>query len=311
MVAVMTNLTVIPPGTLRKQGKNAATTGLALINEVLRGGVTHTLVNANLFCSQVQEAESRLGRLDLAHRLDLALVKALHRSWLPNIVHAVAARDLLVEITGCIPGGRRITVRPADASAMLHYLFGVMGRRRSGEAAAKLMACIDIFSPESNLLGPALGMWEEAPTHPVILAIAIKQLMAAKTFEPAESELREALGKVRERLFMLGGWAGKWLEKLDQCDATLFERDRAAWDAAYANVSVEVVRQMQERGDEGPCEDDDGNPTPPSPRWQALDDLCKAQLAAESKQRSAACKTTLPAKRMRKPRKPKGDDLDA
>jgi hypothetical protein len=49
-----------------------------------------------------------------------------------------------------------------------------MAKRRNDEAAAKLMACVDIFSPASNALGSALGLWKPAPTHPVILAVAIK-----------------------------------------------------------------------------------------------------------------------------------------
>jgi DNA-binding transcriptional regulator PaaX len=146
----------------------------------------------------------------------------------------------------------------------------------------------------------------------VILAIAIKQLMAEKTFEPAETELREALGKVKERLSMRGGGVERWLEKLYEWDARIFERDRAAWDAAYANVGSDVVRQMRERlelMDQGPCEDEDGNQIPPSPCWLAVNELCEAKqaeeaakLAAESEVREAACKTT-PAKKTRKPKR--------
>jgi hypothetical protein len=33
------------------------------------------------------------------------------------------------------------------------------------------------------VLVEALGLWKPAPTHPAILALAIKQLMAAKVYE--------------------------------------------------------------------------------------------------------------------------------
>jgi hypothetical protein len=169
--------------------------GLTLINKALDTDIVRAMVNADRFSKEVQRA-------GLVH-LEEDQIKHLHRSWLPNVAHADEAYELLSGIVGYS------TLAQADASAMLQYLFGAMGKRRNDEAAAKLMACVDIFSPASNALGPALGLWESAPAHPVILAITIKQLMAAKTFEPAEAELREALGKVKQRLSAIGGWT--WL----------------------------------------------------------------------------------------------------
>src|SRR5262245_6940306 len=263
--------------------------GLTLINKALDTDIVRAMVNADRFSKQVQDA-------GMVH-LEQDQVTRLHRSWLPNVAHADEAYELLSGIVN------HSTLTQADASAMLQYLFGAMGKRRNDEAAAKLMACVDIFSPASNALGPALGLWESAPAHPVILAITIKQLMAEKTFEPAEAELREALDKVEKRLSAIGGWTFRWRETLDGWDRSVFECDRAAWDKAYANVDSKVVlamREWSELGCEGPGEgyDDDDNPLPPSPRWQALDDLVKAKHAAEEPQ-IAACKTTV-AKRTRK-----------
>jgi hypothetical protein len=211
-------------------------------------------------------------------------VIALHRSWLPNVAHADEAYELLSGIVG------HSTLTPADASAMLQYLFGAMGKRRNDEAAAKLMACVDIFNPVSNALGPALGLWEPAPTHPVILAITIKQLMAEKTFEPAEAELREALGKVKQRLSARASWTWRWREKLDEWDRSVFECDRAAWDKAYANVVdskvVLAMREWSEMSGEGPWDEDGDMPaTPGEPRWQALDDLVKAKARIPNRSR--------------------------
>jgi hypothetical protein len=189
---------------------------------------------------------------------------------------------------------------------MLHYLFGAMGKRRNDEAAAKLLACADIFSPASNALASALGMWKPVPGHPVILAITIKQLMAEKTFEPSEAELREALGKVKQRLLAHQHYVDQWLNKVDRADEIVFAFDRVAWDAAYARIDSKVpllMREHAEFGGEGPCEDldENGNPEyPASPRWQALDDLVKAKTAIpKSNPRQAACEAK-PAKRTRK-----------
>jgi hypothetical protein len=267
---------VVQPGGVPARAKvKPAAAGLALINEVLDADLVRAMVDSDRFRREIQHEEASHMAFDHA--------VAVHRSWLPNIVRAAQSYDLLVSIV-FMP---RSEVTPADASAMLHYLFGAMGKRRNDEAAAKLLACVDIFSPMSNALGSALGLWEEVPKHPAILAIAIKQLMAAKTFEPAEAELREALQGVRQRLTVQKEWVWRWLVKLDQIDRWVFEDDRAAWDAVYARASSSVALQMHERaelGGEGPSEDldDDGKPEyPAGPRWLALNALWEAKHEAE------------------------------
>ena len=121
------------------------------------------------------------------------------------------------------------------------------------------------------------------PTHPLVLALAIKQLMAEKTFEPAESELRAALEKVEQRLTLHRSYLSGWLGRLERADEIVFTFDRPAWDRAYANVHSDVPRQMRARlFEDGPGEpNEDGNEIPPSPRWQALNDLWETKLAAE------------------------------
>jgi hypothetical protein len=129
--------------------------------------------------------------------------------------------------------------------------------------------------------------------------------MAANIYEPAESELREALGKVQQRLGILHHWTDQWLNRLDDADETVFRLDREAWAAVYADVPSAVPRAMRDRLellDEQGGLDDDGNTIPPSPRWQALADLIEAKQLEPMRQ--AACKAK-PAKRTRKP-KPKG-----
>jgi hypothetical protein len=275
----MTKVVTLSPGRALahpKAKKPTASAGLTLINEVLDVDTVQAMVDADRFARQVQEAE-------LCY-LELKDAKTLHRTWIPNVMRAVGADVVLSELTSSNP---RTELTQAEASSMLQYLFGAMGKRRNDEAAAKLLACVDIFSPASNALGPALGLWKAAPKHPAILAIAIKQLMAEKTFEPAEAELREALDKLKQQLSVRKGWLWRWQEKLDEIDARVFKDDRPAWDAVYANVSSSVLAEMAERATmagEGPSEDRDenGKPEEPgSPRWSALKALYDAKSDAE------------------------------
>jgi hypothetical protein len=285
-------VTVMPPRAVaRSKATTPASIGLALINKLLDANVGRALVDSERFTRQVQDAE-------MSH-LEFGQVKALHRMWLPNMVRAVETDIILSDMVS-----PHEPLMQADATMMLNYLFGAMGKRRNGEAQAKLMACVDIFSPVSNALGSALGLWQPVPTHPAILAIAVKQLMAQKTFEPAEAELREALGKVKQLLSARQGWLWRWIEKLDELDEEVFKGDCPAWDEAYANVSREVVLAMRERVElagDGPSEDADEE-YQPSPRWQALDDLVKAKARIpKSEPREAACAAKA-AKRARKPK---------
>jgi hypothetical protein len=280
------SLTVIQPGGVPARAKvKPAAAGLALINEVLDADVVQAMVDADRFANQILNDHTYLGEgepkemfLERGPRfLERAL--PLHRSWLPSYARAHLVSTSLSGITSSCP----CPLTQADASSMLHYLFGAMGKRRNDEAAAKLLACADIFSPTSNALGAALGLWKEVSRHPVILAITIKQLMAEKTFEPSEAELREALAKVKQRLSVHEHYVDQWLEKADRADQIVFAFDRAAWDAAYARADRETIlamREYAELGGEGPSEDldENGDPEcPPSPRWQALDDLLKAK----------------------------------
>jgi hypothetical protein len=319
------DITMIAPGgalARPKKAKPAAAAGVALINAALSLAVVQAMVNADYFRRAMQNGGdstylgSDLEPIAICGRfVDRAM--PLLREWLPDLARAVAVRKVLFGILYHPP-----ELSSADATAMLHYLFGAMGKRRGDEAAAKLIACCDVFSPTSNALGEALGLWKPVPSHPVILAIAIKQLMAAQTFEPAEAELREALAKVHERMYVTEGYVEQWLAKIDRADELAFTFDRPAWDAAYASVDCKVVAAMQARrelfGEWEGGEDEDGNVVPPSPRWQALIDLIAAKRAAEQAppdsggaefsshlktpaMREAACRAK-PAKRTRKPR---------
>ena len=325
MVTRSADVVVLSPGGLlpKKKSASPALAGLATINKLLTTELVEATVHADRFRTQMQDEGYN-------HPLDES---PMHRRWLPHVVEAVAARDLLRGLTlGTGSPLSRLKINQADASALLHYLFGAMGRRRNdGEAAAKLAACVDVFSPASNALGSALGLWKPAPTHPVILAVTIKRLMSEKTFEPSEAELREALATVNQRMKMLPFWIGEWIERLDEADRTVFKKNPPAWQAAYANVGSSVLAEMLERADvagEGPCEDEDEN-DPPSPRWKALKELYdakfvidypeQAKLEAEERAALAAEQAKPPPQRIaaackrdeaKRSKKPEGQDAE-
>jgi hypothetical protein len=133
----------------------------------------------------------------------------------------------------------------------------------------------------------------------VILALAIKQLMAAKLFEPVESELREALAKVQQKLVGRHKMLSHWCAKVERADALVYAFDRPTWDAAYANLPSDVPLAMLAIVDDEQ-----------SARWRVLDQIWDKKYMAEeaaarevAKLREAACDAKPPAKRTRKPRR--------
>jgi hypothetical protein len=151
-------------------------------------------------------------------------------------------------------------------------------------------------------------LWKPISKHPLVLALAIKRLIATSVFSPSPSELRDAMKLAKEKLSALGGYAGQFLALVNKADEIIFTFDRPTWDAAYADVRSEIPLQMQGLlFEEEPCTDDDGNAIPPSPRWQALNELWETKHEAEEAAgliegpRIAACNAA-PAKRTRKPR---------
>jgi hypothetical protein len=157
-------------------------------------------------------------------------------------------------------------------------------------------------------------LWKPVSKHPVVLALAIKRLIAKSKCVPSPSELRETMELVLERLGSLGGAAQRYIEAVQEADKIVFALDRAAWTAMYASAGInsQVPLAMQGRlEDEEPGEDEHGNPIA-SPRWRALNDVWEAKLeaeeaaelveASESQPRIAACDVP-PAKRTRKPKR--------
>jgi len=205
-------------------------------------------------------------------------------------------------------------VTHALATKMLSVLFGALAKKKADAAdentAMLMAACADIFHPMNDVVGETTGLWKPVCKHPIVLALAIKKLIATSVFTPSPSELREAMAEVKDHLSSRADWLCTFFDWMGKADKIVFEFDRPAWEAVCARHDSTVVLSLRDLQNDGPSEDTDenGNPEfPPSPRWLMLDDLYKAKLAAEaaaeceaeSKQRIAACEMK-PAKRTRK-----------
>src|SRR5262245_60395573 len=190
-------------GALQQAQTKKPSAGLALVNRALDDTIVNALVDAESFRAEMHrnhDGPPYLGEQDVsASGRFVERATPWMRHCLSKFARACDVSRLLADMTWMRPSA---LLTQADAIEMLRYLFGAMGKRRGDDAAAKLIACADIFSPTSNALGRATGLWKPVPLHPTFLALAIKHLMAAKTFEPSESELREALANVKNQVSM-------------------------------------------------------------------------------------------------------------
>jgi hypothetical protein len=275
-------------------------TGLTLINDTLADFVEPLRI-ADECRRQLQQGIEQGGFYSYlgcergleAKFLDRA--KIIHGRLLRNIAQVQAAYSALLQVV--IPPWRN-PLTHAQATAMLGVLFGTLSKTKADDenSAMLLASCADLFNPTNDIIGTTTGLWKPISKHPLVLALAIKQLIATSVFKPSPSELRDAMKLALSKLDALGGYSGQWLELLTKADEIIFAFDRPAWDAAYAEVNSKIPLAMQAQlFDEESYEDSEA-----TPRWQALDDLTKRQTE-EATQRIAACKTTS-AKRTRKPK---------
>jgi hypothetical protein len=155
----------------RKTG-TAVAAGLAVINDALNVDVVQAIADASgIRKANQQNITVRDG--------DIALAKSLLARCLPSLARVYEVHRVLSSIVH-----PREPITPAEAMAMLRYLFGAMGKRRGDDATAKLFACADIFSPADAALADAFGFWKQTPTSRAVLGIAIKRLMATGVMSP-------------------------------------------------------------------------------------------------------------------------------
>ena len=198
----------------------------------------------------------------------LGKAKEIHAGWLRHYAKVKATNTALSRILMS-----RERVDTATALRMVSVLFAALGKKKSDEENALLMAAtVDMLSPLEACVGIATGLWELINQHPFILAVAIKRLIATAKFTSAaelREEMKTATGKV--------GYA-RWVTEyiggmIERADEIVFLGDRAAWEANHASVSGKVALAMRD----SLFEDGGDDEFPPSPRWQALNALHAAK----------------------------------
>jgi hypothetical protein len=257
----------------------AAPSGTALARPSAKAGAGLALINRTL-------AEFAAPLQALA-QCQIEMEGRDYRRMLPRYAEVLAAQATLNAIT--CDGLHAAPVPKAMALRMLSILFGALAKRKpdDGNAAALLLACADIFDPMGEAIGEITGFWDSVPNHPLVLALAIKRLLATQKFAPAPSEVRAAMADIGASLRMRTAfWLEPWLQAVAERDRLLFEQDRATWQQIYARVDSSVPAAMRDTGCIGESPDDyDDDPALPPPstaRWLALDALVEAKRAAEA-----------------------------
>jgi hypothetical protein len=225
----------MPPGGVVQLAQRKA--GLALIGETL-GNIAEPLVIAGQ-CREFMKGRD-LVNLGNGHNIDCA--KLARVRMLRSVATVDAARSALLEII--VPGCRHPVTR-ADASRMLGVLFGSLAKRKPDENQTTLLAaCAEMFEETHDQVGEVTGLWKPVSHHPAALALTVRALLATSRFSPAPVELREAMQKVALRIRALAGYARQWLDHVDRADQIVFEHDREAWAASFANLPSAILLAM-------------------------------------------------------------------
>jgi hypothetical protein len=234
-------------------------TALAPIDEALAGlaeamSLANTCRHLTEHGGQLESAKTALGQLSL-------------------VPAAARTQRQLLDVLAPGPGDE---IGFAAAQKMLSVLFATLGKRKADDESSAMMlaACADMFSPASNMISEMIGV-KPVSKHPVILALAIKKLLGASVFAPSPAELRAAMAEVKSAISLREAWLCQFLNWMQRADRLVFEFDRPAWEAAYAQLDGSVARAMLRGLIEGPGED-----AAPSPRWQALNTIAKQATLA-------------------------------
>jgi hypothetical protein len=249
-------------------------TGTSLISATL-DTVAHPLRIASHCRDELREVLQHVDDVPQPNIVNLPAARFNHARMLSRVA---VVREVHLGLFGMFIPPAPTTTR-GDAIDMLSALFGATAKAKA-ESKTLLAACVSMFAPGADSVALATGLWQPISRHPVVVAIAIQELINTAVFTPTPAEFRAAMVDAKRKLRGLATYAESWLELLQVSDRVVFDFDRPAWEAAYAGVGADVIGAMQvdeEGGYEGD-EDDDGEPA--SPRYAALEQLL-AKLAAE------------------------------
>jgi hypothetical protein len=158
--------------------------------------------------------------------------KTVHQMLLRYAPAIEEALERLGEITD---PDEEALIKPKLAAQLVHTLFNaVVGKKRTDEDEEKLQACLLLFDPTVNDIGPATGLWREVPRHPVVVALAVLDLINKQVFSPAASELASACRRAHNRLSRQYQYMETIIKRLQCAEEILFDYARDEWAAIYA-----------------------------------------------------------------------------
>jgi hypothetical protein len=188
-------------------------------------------------------------RRDLKGYLANARITPLQRRqlMLPKAAEVFAARQQLSRIVHPWE-----PIDGATATAVFALMFGALAKRKSADdenMRALLLATTQMFNPQHARLGNFTGLWKPPPSHPVVVAMAVMQLLSTSVFAPTPSEVREACERAHEKLRLASMDLRQWLERFAANEATLLLKYPGDWRQAYGpfdwTVRYDVIELIE------------------------------------------------------------------
>jgi hypothetical protein len=165
--------------------------------------------------------------------------KTVHQMVLRSAPAIVEAMERFEEL---INPDEKDLIEPKLAAQMVRSLFvAVVGKKRTDEDMEKLQACLLLFDPTVNAIGPATGLWEELPRHPAVVALAVLDRIQKQVYNPAAAELRQDCRRARNRLHRLYQHMETMLLKIRCAEEILFDFARDEWASIYAEKENRAV----------------------------------------------------------------------
>jgi hypothetical protein len=118
---------------------------------------------------------------------------------------------------------------------LVRTLFGaVVGKKRTDEDAEKLEGCLLLFDPTVNAIGQSTGLWSEMPRHPVVVAIAVLEMINKQVYNPSSGELKSACRRAHAKLRRQYKCMETMISRLRCAEEILFDHARDEWASMYA-----------------------------------------------------------------------------
>jgi hypothetical protein len=165
-----------------------------------------------------------------------------HELILPRIKEALSAVETLDAI---INSG--VVVPHELIFELLRILqFTIATQKKSeDENAATMRGGLALFDFEIDSAGADLGMWDETPKHPMVVAFAVQRLNITRTFTPSLAELASACRSAHYHLRIALKDVLDWLDRFNYLDARLAMKTRESHDAWARSLTLEKIATIE------------------------------------------------------------------